>query len=65
MKNSNILLVFDCFGVVVNGVSGEWLEGLSNKEEIRYDIYKVFDLADRGVISLDEAINKAIKKIIG
>ncbi len=58
MRNSNILLVFDCFGVVVNGVSGEWLEGLSNKEEIRCDIYKIFDLADRGIISLDEAINR-------
>ena len=58
MKNKDILLVFDCFGVTVSAVSFEWLETLPNKEEIRFDIYKAFDEADRGIISFEDVINR-------
>lgn len=58
MKSSDILLVFDCFGVVVNAVSYEWLITIPNYKEIEKEVYKAFDMADRGLISFDGVINR-------
>lgn len=61
MKNSDTLLVFDCFGVVVNTVSIDWMHTNPNYKEIEKEIYKIFEQADRGLISLDDVINRCSK----
>ncbi len=61
MKNSDILLVFDCFGVVVNAVTNEWLKTIPDYKKIEKEVLTIFDKADRGQISLSEVAKRCAK----
>ena len=59
MRNSNILLVFDCFGVVVHTASEDWVRMFPNSDEKVEEALKLFNIGDRGLATFDETIEKA------
>ena len=61
MNNSNVLLVFDCFGVVIHTVSEEWYRSIPGYEEKLDELLDIFDTGDRGDIPFEETITRASK----
>ena len=62
MRDSKILIVFDCFGVILNAVTNEWFCEFK-KPEKREELLKIFDMGDRGVLKLDEVIKESSKLV--
>lgn len=61
MRNSNILLIFDCFGVVVHTASEVWVRMFPNSDEKIEEALKIFNTGDKGLATFDETISNASK----
>lgn len=59
--NDKVLLVFDCFGVVIHWVSEFWMAQFPNWKELRPTILKYFEEGDRGQITNEELMQKLSK----
>ncbi|MCR5741557.1 MAG: HAD-IA family hydrolase [Gammaproteobacteria bacterium] len=60
MRDSNVLLIFDCFGVVIHSVTEYWSRNVKD-QKILDELKVIFNLGDRFLIGFEEVLERVGK----